>query len=273
MIEARALTLQAGSRMLLSRVDFRIERGAFVAILGANGAGKTTLVRTIAGLRRPDSGRLLVNEHDAFSLPPYERGRSMAHIAGDETFLDQVLVSEVVAMGRYPHHRWWEWSQTEHDEHAIHDALDQAGMRAFAHRRFDTLSSGERQRVWIALALAQEAPLLLLDEPTSHLDVRAAYDVLLLLRKQRDAGKTIVCVLHDVNDAAQFADRLLVIGRQRILAYDKPENVLRSAALESAYGIPMEIARAASGSLRVFPAAGLRPRRENEQHERLEHAD
>jgi iron complex transport system ATP-binding protein len=146
-------------------------------------------------------------------------------------------------------------------------------MTSFAHRRFDTLSSGERQRVWIALALAQEAPLLLLDEPTSHLDVRAAYDVLDLLRKQCDAGKTIVCVLHDVNDAAQFADRLLVIGSQTILAYGAPERVLLSDALETAYGIPMEAARAESGSLRVFPAAGSGASGKNDQHERLQHAD
>lgn len=258
MIEARALTLQVGTRTLLSEIAFRVESGTFVAILGANGAGKTTLIRTIAGLRRPNAGRLLFNDRDAFALTPHDRGRSIAHIAGDETFLEQVLVSEVVAMGRYPHHRWFEWGETQHDERAVHDALTQTGMSAFADRPFDTLSSGERQRVWIALALAQEAPLLLLDEPTSHLDVRAAQDVLLLLRKQRDAGRTIVCVLHDVNDAAQFADLLLVIGANTILAYDTPENVLQSGALERAYGIPMELARAASGALRVFPAADSR---------------
>jgi ABC-type cobalamin/Fe3+-siderophores transport system ATPase subunit len=242
--------------MLLCGIDFTIERGAFVAILGANGAGKTTLVRTLAGLRHPDEGRVLIDGRDASALSPHERGRSIAHIGGDETFLDQVLVSEVVAMGRYPHHRWWEWVQTSSDEAAINDALAQTGMQSFAHRRFDTLSSGERQRVWIALALAQEAPLLLLDEPTSHLDVRAAHEVLHLLRAQCDAGKTIVCVLHDVNDAAQFADRLLVIGSQSLLAFDSPEAVLQTAALEQAYGVPMELARTASGSLRVFIRSG-----------------
>jgi iron complex transport system ATP-binding protein len=252
MIEVRALALSAGSRTLLRGIDFSIERRSFVAILGANGAGKTTLIRTLAGLRRPDEGCVLIDGRDASALLPHERGRSIAHIAGDETFLDQVLVSDVVAMGRYPHHRWWEWVERPQDVAVVNDALAQTGMLEFSQRRFETLSSGERQRVWIALALAQEAPLLLLDEPTSHLDVSAASEVLLLLRRQCDAGKTIVCVLHDVNDALQFADRLLVIGSQRMLAFDSPETVLRTGALDEAYGVAMELARTESGALRVF---------------------
>ncbi len=121
--------------------------------------------------------------------------------------------------------------------------------------RFDTLSSGERQRVWIALALAQEAPVLLLDEPTSHLDVRVARDILHLLRAQVEIGKTVVCALHDLNEAAQFADRLLLLGCGELLAFAPPQDVLQCNLLERAYGISMEIVRSASGALRVFPSA------------------
>lgn len=258
MIEARGLTLCAGGRTLLENVTFRIERGEFVAILGANGVGKTTLIRVVAGLRRAAAGSVFIDGRESSMLTSHERGRSIAHVAGEETFLDQVLVHEVVAMGRYPHHHWWEWNQTQLDASAVDDALAQVGMNDFAGRRFDTLSSGERQRVWLALALAQQAQILLLDEPTSHLDVRAAREMLMLLRAQRSAGKTIVCVLHDVNDAAEFADRLLVLGSHTLLAFGEPEHVLQTGALESAYGIPMELARTSTGSLRVFPAMGER---------------
>jgi len=120
-------------------------------------------------------------------------------------------------------------------------------------RRFDTLSSGERQRVWLALAFAQEAPVLLLDEPTSHMDVRIAHDILAMLRGQARGGKTIICVLHDVNEAAEFADRILLLGSGRILALDTPARVLSSSLLETAYGIRMELVKTQSGTLRAFP--------------------
>jgi iron complex transport system ATP-binding protein len=126
-------------------------------------------------------------------------------------------------------------------------------MESFANRLFDTLSSGERQRIWLALALTQEAAVLLLDEPTSHLDVRVARDILSLLRAQARAGKTVICVLHDVNEAAEFADRILLLGSNRVLGVDTPERVLDSNLLEKAYGIRMELVRTSSGALRVFP--------------------
>jgi iron complex transport system ATP-binding protein len=157
-------------------------------------------------------------------------------------------------MGRYAHHRWWQWREEPQDHQSIERALRAVRMETFAHRGFDTLSSGERQRVWLALALAQEARALLLDEPTSHLDVGVAREILRLLRAQADAGKAVVCVLHDVNEAAEFADRILLIGVKRVLAFDVPERVLTPAFLEEAYGIRMESIRTADGGIRVFPA-------------------
>ncbi len=128
-------------------------------------------------------------------------------------------------------------------------------MRAFEERRFSTLSSGERQRVWLAMALAQEAPLLLLDEPTSHLDVRTAQEMLQLLRSQVRREKSVVCVLHDVNEAAEFADRIILLDGRSMLAFDSASNVLTSPLLDRAYGTALERVRTPSGRLRVFPAA------------------
>lgn len=253
MISARNVCLRIGSRTLLRDATFDVHRGEFVAVLGPNGVGKTTLLRTLAGVRPADGGTVALQGREVRTLSSAERARLIAHSTGDDLFLDQLLVRDVVAMGRYPHHRWWQWHTQARDDFAIENALRAVHMEAFAQRRFDTLSSGERQRIWIALALAQEAPVLLLDEPTSHLDVRVAHEILQLLQAQVRSGKTVVCALHDINEAAQFADRMLLLGCAELLAFAEPADVLEPDLLERAYGIRMETMRSPSGVLRVFP--------------------
>jgi iron complex transport system ATP-binding protein len=188
------------------------------------------------------------------SFAPTERSRAIAFVTSDDVFTDRLTVREVVAAGRYPHHHWWQWNEEPHDTEAISAALRAVELEPLAHREFETLSSGERQRVWIALALAQEAALLLLDEPTSHLDVRVAQNILTLLRAQVTAGKTVVCVLHDPNEAAAYADRVLLLEPGGVLAFDEREHALSREFLGRAYGVKMESLRTASGAPRVFPA-------------------
>lgn len=253
MIQARELMLRAGTRELLAPASFEIRSGEFVAIMGANGAGKTTLLQTLAGIRAPASGSALIDGRDVASIPPRERARLIAHIAADDAFLDRLTTREVVAMGRFPHHRWWQWQPSAHDDDAIDDALRSVHADEFAPRIFETLSSGERQRAWIALALAQEAPVLLLDEPTSHLDIRASAEILGVLRELSRAGKTIVCALHDLNEAAHAADRIMLLGAGRVLAFDTPDRVLSSDAPVLAYGIPLDVIHAADGRISVLP--------------------
>ena len=255
MIAARNLTLAAGARTLLRDVTFEIARGELAVLLGPNGIGKTTLLRALAGVLTPQNGCVAIGAEPIAELHPSQRARLVAHIAAEEIFADRLDVRDVVNTGRYAHHRWWEWREEPRDLQAVNDAMRAVGMETFAQRSFDTLSSGERQRVWLAMALAQEAPVLLLDEPTSHLDIRVAHGILHLLRAQAAAGKTIVCVLHDVNEAAEFADRVLLLGEERLLADGAPDSVFATAALETAYGMPMERMRTANGAIRVFPAA------------------
>lgn len=253
MISANALTLAAGPKTLMRDLSFELHAGELVAVLGPNGVGKTTLLRTLAGVLHPQAGRVTVNGHDVASLSSIDRARSIAHIATDDLFLDRLTVRDVVATGRYAHHKWWQWNEEPSDGSAIAGALQAVHMSAFEERPFDTLSSGERQRIWLAMALAQEAPVLLLDEPTSHLDVRVAQEILSLLRSQADGGKTIVCVLHDINEAAEFAHRIMVLGPGELLALDVPENALTATSLQRAYGVQMELFRSNSGVLRTFP--------------------
>jgi ABC-type cobalamin/Fe3+-siderophores transport system ATPase subunit len=254
MIAASNLTLRVGTRMLLGAASFEAGRGEFVAVLGANGVGKTTLLRTLAGVRAADGGSVLLEGREIARFSAAERARRIAHIAGDDLFLDHLVVRDVVAMGRYPHRPWWQWHEAPRDDSAVAHAMRAVHLHTLANRRFDTLSSGERQRVWLALALAQEAPLLLLDEPTSHLDVRVAREILYLLRAQVEAGKTVICALHDLNEAAEFADRLLLLGCAELLKFAQPREVLNPELLQRAYGIRMETLETPSGVLRVYPS-------------------
>jgi len=251
-ISARGVRIEVAGRPLLDGMNFDILPGEFVAVLGSNGVGKTTLLRAMNGRHGPSAGTLALDGRAIADLDGTTRARSMAFMTSDDAPIDNLTAREVVATGRYPFHRWWQWNATREDEAAIDGALQAVGMRELGERAFETLSSGERQRIWLALGLAQEAPYLLLDEPTSHLDVRFSHEILGLLREQARAGKAIVCAIHDINDAAAFADRMLLLGDRRIVAWDTPERVLTADNLHLAYGIPMETVRTSTGSIRVF---------------------
>ena len=253
MIGVRDLDLSVAGRPLLTGMSFEIRNAEFVGVLGRNGVGKTTLLRTLAGLRPIENGSIALDSRSITALSPAERSREIAFVTSDDVFADRLTVREVVAAGRYPHHQWWQWSEESRDAEAIAHALTVVDLQDFAAREFTTLSSGERQRVWVALAIAQEAQLLILDEPTSHLDVRAAQEILSLLRAQVAHGKTVVCVFHDPNEAAAYADRILLLADGGILAFEDRARAFSPAMLERAYGVPMEAVTAASGAIRIFP--------------------
>jgi iron complex transport system ATP-binding protein len=252
MIELCDVELSVGGRTLLAHIDARIGSGEFVALVGPNGAGKTTLLRAIAGLHPVESGTITLDALPVARAEPMERARRVAFVTGDEILLDALGVADVVAIGRFPHHRWWEWQARASDTAAISRALDAVGMASFARRSFSTLSAGERQRVWIALGLAQETPILLLDEPTSHLDVRVAHDILGLLRGLTRAGKSVVCALHDLNEAAAYADRIALLGSGTLLAASSPDRLLSDRLIDRTYGIEMERIRLPDGRLRIL---------------------
>lgn len=252
MIELCDVALHVGGRPLLRAITARVGTGEFVALLGPNGIGKTTLLRAIAGLHPLETGTILLDGQPAARLEPLERARRIGFVTGDEIFLDALCVADVVSIGRFPHHRWWQWQTRSTDTAAVAQALRAVRMERFAARLFSTLSAGERQRVWIALGLAQQTPILLLDEPTSHLDIRVAHEILDLLRGLARTGKTVVCALHDLNDAAAYADRIALLGDGTLLALAEPDVLLSNTLLEAVYGIAMERVALPGGRLRVF---------------------
>jgi iron complex transport system ATP-binding protein len=256
-IDLRDVVLRIGGRALLEGVTAHVSSGEFVAVLGPNGVGKTTLLRAIAGLYAPSRGTILLDGVRTGQLRSLERAKRVAFVSGDEIVLDALSVREVVSIGRFPYHRWWQWQAQGADEIAVTQALTAVRIDGFADRLFSTLSAGEAQRVWIALGLAQQTPVLLLDEPTSHLDVRVAHEILELLRRLARTGKTIVCALHDLNEAAAYADRIALLGEGTLLALDAPDRLFTGTLPERAYGIAMEQVRTPDGRLRLFARESL----------------
>jgi ABC-type cobalamin/Fe3+-siderophores transport system ATPase subunit len=259
MIALERVTIGAGPRTLVRDIDAELRAGEFLAVLGPNGVGKTTLLRAICGLRPVLSGHITLDGTALTSLSSMERARAIAFVTSDDAMIETLRVRDVVAIGRYPHHPWWEWNESLADDAAIEGALRAVHLEGEELRLLTTLSSGERQRVWIAMGLAQETPVLMLDEPTSHLDVRVAHEILGLLRALAREGRSIVCVLHDLNDAAAYADRLMLLGCERMLACDIPDRVLTPELVERAYGVAVTRVETSEGP-RVFAStdAGMK---------------
>jgi iron complex transport system ATP-binding protein len=260
MIDVRAVALAYGGCRILAGVTLRIAAGELVALAGPNGIGKSTLLRAIAGLRPVDAGSISVDGRAIGALAGRERGQTLALIEADGPLPERMTVDDVVAGGRLPYRPWWRWSSTREDRRAVDAAIELTEIGMLRNRPFDELSSGERQRVWIALAVAQNTPVLLLDEPTSHLDIRHTFDTLTLVRRLVSAGKSAVVVLHDLNVAAAFADRIAVLGERTLLACDVPARVFDEALLARVYGIRIAVRHEPDGALLAFAVPPLRPR-------------
>jgi iron complex transport system ATP-binding protein len=227
-------------------VSFRVSPGELLGIVGPNSAGKSTLLRLLSKVMAPQRGRILIEGRDIAVLPRVALARLVAVLPQEFHVAFPFRVAEVVLMGRYPHAAGT-WGVT-HDgtkgRAVALAALQATGTAHLASRRMDELSGGERQLVSLARALAQEAPILLLDEPTAHLDLRHQGIVLSILlgHHQRGRGTTIL-VSHDLNLAAEHCDRLLLLAGGRVLTIGRPEEVISPRNLEPAYGCPVTVER------------------------------
>ena len=221
-------------------VDLEVVAGSFVAVLGPNGSGKSTLARLLTGTLRPSRGRALYRGADAHSLPRQALARDVGVVPQSETHAFPMSVRDVVVMGRYPHLGPWRSAGTA-DRHAITDAMERCDVADLADRSVASLSGGERQRVLIARALAQQPRALVLDEPTAALDVRHEMGIFELLRALCAEGVTVLLVTHNLNLAARYADRLLLLDRGHVAAIGAPDDVLRAPIIESVYRWPVAV--------------------------------
>lgn len=238
--------IERGGRTLLRDVSLALG-GGVVAVVGPNGVGKTSLLRAMAGTLAVAAGTVTLDGVAVRALDPRERARRIALVDPAEPVLSALTVADAVASARFPHHRWWEWEATADDASAVDEALARTGMAAFRGREIGTLSAGERQRVWIALAIAQRASVVLLDEPTSHLDLKASVETLQLVRELAAAGALVVAVLHQLEEAAAFADRVVVLGCEGVIADGAPASALTSETIRRAYGVAVTVERRPEG--------------------------
>jgi iron complex transport system ATP-binding protein len=239
-VSLRAVTLAAGTRTLLRDVSLEVAPGELIAIVGANGAGKTTLLRAIAGGTRPQQGTIAIDGADPHALHARARARAVTLIGSDVETPPATTVREVVATGRFAFRAWWDWTHDDASEAAVTTALANVELAQLSERDFETLSSGERQRAYLALALAQDAGVVLLDEPTSHLDPRYALETLCAIRGIASGTRSALVVLHDLNEAAAVADRIAVLGDGRRLVCAAPNDALDPEVLERAFGIAFD---------------------------------
>jgi iron complex transport system ATP-binding protein len=239
-VTLRAVTLAAGDRTLLRDVSLDVTPGELVAIVGANGAGKTTLLRAIAGVAKPHSGTIAIDFTDPHAMNARARARAVTLIGSDVETPPATTVREIVGTGRFAFRPWWDWTQDDASEAAVGEALAAVDLALMSERDFETLSSGERQRAYLALALAQDAGVVLLDEPTSHLDPRYALETLCAIRGIASGARSALVVLHDLNEAAAVADRIAVLGDGRLLVCEEPKDALDPEILERAFGITFD---------------------------------
>ena len=239
-LTVRDLTLAYSGRTVVDGVSLEIDAGEMVAIVGPNGSGKSTLLRGMSRLQRPERGQVLLGETDIRSMGARDVARTLAILPQNPDGGLDLTVRELTWRGRYPHQGLLQRA-TRADAEAVEWAMESADVQGFSERMLGTLSGGERQRAWIALALAQQPKVLLLDEPTSFLDIAHEVEVMHLLRRLNHEGITVVAVLHDLPMAGRFADRVIAIRDGRVAFDGPPKVVFEPLALERVFSVPMMV--------------------------------
>lgn len=226
------------AQRIIDDIRLSVATGAFVGLLGPNGSGKSTLLRCIYRSLKPDVGTISLDGDDLLAMPPRDAARKMAVVLQETPVQFDFTVQEMVLMGRAPHKSAFD-PDTNEDWEIVADALAQVNMLDFIERSFGTLSGGEKQRVLIARALAQQSQFLALDEPTNHLDIRYQLEILDIVRELR---VTTLAALHDLNLAALYCDRLYVLSEGRVVASGAPDEVVTADLIYEVYGVRADVA-------------------------------
>ncbi len=240
-LRAEGLTVGYDDAAVVERLDLDIPNERITAVVGANGCGKSTLLRALARLIRPREGTVLLDGQAIRELPSREVARRLGMLPQAPVAPDTLSVEDLVARGRYPHQGLFrQWSRQ--DEEAVEEALVATAMTELRDRPIDELSGGQRQRAWIAMTLAQQTRLLLLDEPTTYLDLAHQIDVLDLLdRLVAERGRTVVMVLHDINQACRYADQLVAVRDGRVHAAGAPADIVDGAFIQEVFGLEASV--------------------------------
>jgi iron complex transport system ATP-binding protein len=254
-LRAQEVTLAYDSRVVVRGLSVDVPAEGFTAIVGPNACGKSTLLRALVRMLRPRAGAVLLDGAEISSLPTKKVARRLGLLPQTSMAPDGITVVDLVARGRHPHQSLLrQWSRD--DERAVREAMAQTRVEDLAERLVDELSGGQRQRVWLAMALAQETPLLLLDEPTTFLDIAHQIEVLDLLADMHERGRTLVAVLHDLNHACRYATHLIAMRDGAIVAQGDPAAIVDAALVEDVFGLPCQVVPCPeTGAPMVVPAA------------------
>uniref|UniRef100_UPI00351B6578 ABC transporter ATP-binding protein n=1 Tax=Endozoicomonas sp. Mp262 TaxID=2919499 RepID=UPI00351B6578 len=236
-------------------ISLEVPAGKVAVIVGPNGCGKSTLLRTLARLHKPDSGEAAVDGKRVWNMKPAVAAKHIALLPQSPIAPEGITVRGLVQYGRHPHQGlFWQW--TDADEQAVRQALVATGMEHLAARKLSQLSGGQQQRCWLATVLAQETPLVLLDEPTSMLDMGHQTEVLSLVRELAKTGRSFVIVLHDLIAAARYADILIAMRDGKLVAQGKPSDIVTSELVRQLYDVDADVLKApADGAPVVVPMA------------------
>lgn len=233
---ADRITVGYDKRTISEDLSISVPDQSFTAIIGPNGCGKSTLLRALARVLTPERGEVLLDGKPVGRYRTKEIARELGLLPQTSLAPDGIRVADLVSRGRAPHQGFVQQWRTS-DEEAVHEALKVTKLSELSGRLVDELSGGQRQRVWVAMLLAQETSIMLLDEPTTFLDIAHQYELMELFRSFHEAGKTVVTVLHDLNQAARYADHLVVMRDGRIVATGSPEAIITPELIEDVFGL------------------------------------
>lgn len=229
-----------GTTHIIDQLQLKIHAGTITALVGPNGCGKSTLLRGISRLLKPQTGNVYLNGEDIHRMNAKDLAKQLGILPQSPTAPEGLTVHELVAQGRYPYQSWLQqWSQG--DEQIVDDALITTRLSELADRPVDTLSGGQRQRAWIAMALAQQTDILLLDEPTTYLDLAHQMDLLDLLADLNINGRTIVLVLHDLNQAARYANTIVALRNGQIITQGQPHEVMTVDYIKQVFDLDVQV--------------------------------
>jgi iron complex transport system ATP-binding protein len=256
-LEAKNLYLGFAQKNVIEDLNLCIEKGKILSIIGPNGSGKSTLLKALSRNMKPDSGVVYLNGEDINKINSHSVARQMAVLPQTPQAPGDITVKELVEYGRFPHQNWWQ-GRTVEDGMLVDWALEQTGMTELADRAVSTLSGGERQRAWIAMALAQKPGILLLDEPTTYLDICHQLEVMELVGDlNQKHGITVVMVLHDINHAAKYSDYIVILKKGNIFALGQPQTVVTAHTLREVFSVEADIWLDAEHGKPVLVARGL----------------
>ncbi|MDJ0716078.1 MAG: ABC transporter ATP-binding protein [Prochloraceae cyanobacterium] len=241
-IETQKITGGYKNKTVIRQIDLTLQNGEWLSLLGANGSGKSTFLKLLSRILQPTKGLILLDGKEIHDLPPNIVAQKMAILPQQQTVPTGLTVHQLVSLGRTPHQSWWQWELDVEDRQKVEEALVQTQIDRESDRPVTQLSGGERQRAFLALALAQDPKILLLDEPTTYLDINYQLQLLELLNRLKQQRElTIITVLHDINLAARYSDRLALLDRGLLYGVGTPAEILTPEALIDVFGVKVEI--------------------------------